>query len=134
MTGYEKYFRKVVGETYPDRRIRLIANIDSTFLQIEPDIRFGSQSQNPIDKRMAIAGYFLATTIVLEKEGEVWAKIREVVIKIAEEYVRPRNKFQSFMKRLPAKLLGTMLAKPLLNYFKKKARGCYLTREVLRPR
>lgn len=122
MKGYKKYFRKLIGQFYSDRSNYLVKEIDLAFEQIREDVRFASLSANPLDKRMEIAGYFLATIRVLDKEGEHYDRIREVLIEIAREYVRPRNKFQSFMKRLPAKLVNSPLAALLLRQLDKRTR------------
>jgi hypothetical protein len=118
--GYQRFFHQQIEKTFPDKATRLIKEIDLAFKQIEPDIRFGSQSRNPVDRRMEFSGYFLAAIKVLDKEGETLAKIREVMISIAEEYVRPKNKLQAFLKKLPVLLMGTPLMKPLLNQFSKR--------------
>lgn len=73
-----------------------------------------------MDKRMEIAGYFLATIKVLDKKGESIERIREILLTIAREYVRPKNGFQRFIKKLPARIVNTSLARILLRRLDKK--------------
>jgi hypothetical protein len=71
---------------------------------------------------MELAGYFLATIEALDKRGESFEKIRTVLIEIAKEYVRPKNYFQNLLKRLPAKIVNTGIARILLKKLNKKLR------------
>lgn len=58
-----------------------------------------------MDKRMQFAGYFLATIKVLDTQQLKYEDIRTIIIEIANEYVRPKNKVQAFLKTLPVKLM-----------------------------
>jgi hypothetical protein len=78
----------------------LLTEITSVFDVVKNDIQFSYTSINPMDKRMEIAAYFLAAIKVLDKEGESFEKIRKLIIEIAKESVQPKNKFQSFLKKL----------------------------------
>jgi hypothetical protein len=121
MTGYRPYFEKIIRRNYLDKASHLITKITQAFNKIEPDVRFGFLSKNPVDRRMEVAGYFLATIQVLDQEGEDFNKIRTVLTDIAHEYVRPKNKFQAFLKRLPPKLIATIIGQLLLKQFAKRA-------------
>ena len=120
MKEYKKYFQKEIERFYPDNSKHISREIDLAFLSISQDISFAKNSRNPIDKRLEIAGYFLATVKVLDKEGESYDRIRELLIEIAKEYVRTKNRSQSFLKRLPAKLVNTQFATLLLRQFDKR--------------
>jgi hypothetical protein len=52
--------------------------------------------------------------------GEPYDKIRNLCLQIVTEYVRPKNKWQAFMKRIPPKIIGLWLTKYLLRAFNKK--------------
>lgn len=77
---------------------------------ISDDISFASTSGNPLDKRLNVCAYFLALIKTLDKKGEDFESIRKICIEIATEFVRPKNKFQQLLKRIPAKLANTRLA------------------------
>jgi hypothetical protein len=119
LKAYKPYFRKVIAHHYHDST-KLVADIDSSFISILPDIQFASTSPNPMDKRMGIAAYFLATIEVLDKRGESFEKIRSVLIEIAKEYVRPKNYFHKLLKRLPPKIVNTPIARIILKRLDEK--------------
>ena len=122
MKKYKRYFQKALQKHFPDRAAGLQAATEETFGSIQGDIAFSKRSKNPIDRRMEIAGYFLATVMVLDKEKVDYETIRNILLEIACDYVRPKNQLQVFLKRLPAKLLGTKLATILLAQFDAKVR------------
>ncbi len=118
--SYKKYFQKILTKHFPQKGKWLQTQIDTAFEVIQKDIGFSIKPENPMDKRMQIAGYFLATIKVLDNEQLNYEDIRNIVIEIANEYVRPKNKVHAFLKTLPVKLMGTMFSDVLLNYLKKK--------------
>ncbi len=104
--GYKKYFYRNIKKHYPGKAVLVIAGTESWYKTILEDTRFASTSSNPVDKRLDFTAYFLALIKVLESEGEPFDQIKKVCLEITYEYVRPKNKFQSWLKRLPAKLIG----------------------------
>lgn len=120
MGDYKKYFSRVIKNHYPTRFDQLNAAINTHFKNISPDIQFAATSKNPIDRRLEICSYFLAVFKTLNEQGEPYEKIKAIAREVATEYVRPKNKFQSFMKRLPAKLMNTWLADMMIRIMNKK--------------
>lgn len=120
MKPYKSYFQNAITNVYPANSKYLLDQIESAFDSLRDDIKFASTSPNPMDRRMESAGYFLATVIVLDTEGESFERIRELLITIAKDYVRPKNSFQKFLKKLPAKIVNTSLARILLSRLDKK--------------
>jgi L-2-amino-thiazoline-4-carboxylic acid hydrolase len=118
--SYKKHFQKILTKHFPQKGNVLRSRIDIAFADIQKDIGFSINPKNPMDKRMQIAGYFLATIKVLDNEQIDFEGIRNIVIEIAHEYVRPKNKIQAFLKQLPVKMMGTVFSDVLLNYLKKK--------------
>ena len=118
--NYKKYFTNAVKNTYPNTSDFLIAEIDKNFKYISKDTNFALSSANPIDRRLDFSAYFLALIKTLDGQGETFETIREICLEIVTEYVRPKNKFQQFLKRLPAKLTNTWLANIFLKSFAKK--------------
>ena len=120
MDNYKKYFSKAVKNTYPNNSDFLIAETEKNFTGISNDTNFALSSANPIDKRLGFCAYFLAFIKTLDGQGETFETIREICLKIVIEYVRPKNKIQQFLKRLPAKLTNTWLTNIFLKAFSKK--------------
>lgn len=94
--------------------------MEREFKAINVDVAFAGSSKNPIDRRLTFTAYFLALIKVLDKHGENFEKIRELSLEIVKEYVRPKNKIQKFLKRLPVKLLNTTLGNMVLKFLAKK--------------
>src|ERR1700755_1067800 len=109
MADYKKYFRRVIGKSFPATAESINAAIDNNFNFISPDIQFASTSRNPIDKRLDFCSYVLALIKTLDERGETYEKIRQICLEIVTDYVRPKNKIQQLLKRVPAKLMNTRL-------------------------
>jgi len=120
MRGYTKYFTRALAHNYPHNNRHLITETGRHFASIAMDISFAANSKNPIDKRLEFYGYFLALIIALDEAGEEFAQIRHVCLEVVLDYVRPKNKVQAFLKRLPAKLINTWFAKAALRHFQKR--------------
>ena len=120
MGNYKKYFDQVIKNHYPDRFDQLNIDINKHFKNIAPDIQFAATSKNPIDRRLEVCSYFLAVFKTLDQQGETFETIQTISREIATEYVRPKNKFQAFMKRLPAKFINTWLANRVIKTLNKK--------------
>ncbi|HYG19449.1 MAG TPA: L-2-amino-thiazoline-4-carboxylic acid hydrolase [Ohtaekwangia sp.] len=116
MKNYKKSFRTVLRHCYPEEAGSLLSLINHRFAEISDDVRFARMSNNPMDRRMDAAGYFLAMMMVLDKEGASFERIREISLQVAHHYVRPRNSIEAWFKRLPVKLMGN----PFMNIFLKK--------------
>jgi hypothetical protein len=115
--GYRKYFKAGINKNFPEQADKIIFETENNFKQISVDTSFAASSSNPIDRRLDFAAYFLSLIKVLDKQGESFDKIRKVSLEIVIEYVRPKNKFQRFIKRLPAKLISTWAAALILKKF-----------------
>jgi len=118
--NFKKYFRQSIKANYPHHAANLLENMEKEFKTINVDVGFASTSKNPIDRRLTFTAYFLALIKVLDKHGENFERIRAISLEIVKEYVRPKNRIQKFLKRLPAKLLGKKLTKVLLKLLDKK--------------
>lgn len=120
MRGYKKYFMNEIHKNFPgDHRI-IIANTEKHYAAIAPSVQFAFTSSNPIDRRLDFSAYFLAFIKTLDEQGETFDRIRKICIDIVTEYVRPKNKLQAMLKRLPAKLVNTWLFKGFIKKFNKK--------------
>lgn len=122
MATYRKYFKRVLRKYFPNDAT-IVAAIDAEFVWIQPDFSFAKQSKNPMDRRMEIAGYFLATIKILDRKSVDFEQIRVIVVEIAHEYVKPKNRFHAFLKKFPAKLVGSQLGHWFLRIFKKKVKN-----------
>ncbi len=120
MINYKKYFANAIKNTFPDNPDFLIAETDRNYKIISNDTNFSLNSANPIDRRLDFSAYFLALVKTLEGQGKTYGTIRSICLDIVIEYVRPKNKFQLFLKRLPIKLINTRLANIFLKALNKK--------------
>jgi hypothetical protein len=120
MDDYKKYFTKSIQDNYPGHSGQILARINHHFKSISDDTKFASSSGNPIDKRLDFCAYFLALIKALDEQGETFETIRSICLEIVTAYVRPKNKLQQLLKRLPAKLVNTWLAKLFLKAFHKR--------------
>ncbi len=120
MEKFRKYFHQGILKYDPPRATQLIADIEAAFIRIQPDVSFAKTSKNPVDRRMELAAYILATIEVLDKAGAPLEKIREVLHGIAHELVRPKNALQRLLKKLPAKMINTWVAKFLIRQMQKR--------------
>src|SRR5690606_14751334 len=56
----------------------------------------------------------------LENNGHSYEQIKDICLEITDNYVSPRNSFQKWLKRLPAKLIGSGITRPFLKLLNKK--------------
>ncbi len=117
MDPYKPYFVRAVAGHYPGRSTLLLAAVDKHYGRIAEDTRFAAASANPLDKRLDFSAYFLALILTLDEQGESFQTIRALCLQIVGEYVRPKNKMQQLLKRLPARLIGTWPFTALLKVF-----------------
>ncbi len=120
MGTYKKYFIQVIKNEYPGYSGEIIAGIENNFNIISADTHFASSSGNPLDKRLDFSAYFLALIKTLDERGETFESIRKICLEIVTEYVRPKNKIQQFLKRVPAKLANTLLSKIFIDALGKR--------------
>ena len=120
MTQFKKYFAASLKVNYPATADQLLSEVDKEFDLLMPDVKFAITSSNPIDRRLIFCAYFLALIKVLDKNGESFEKIRSVSLEIVMEYVRPKNGFQRFLKKLPPQLIKFGLINAALKYLAKK--------------
>lgn len=117
---YKRYFRNALERYYPKYAKELLDDIDEQYNELKPDIRFAKNSSNPMDRRLDLSAYFLALIMVLEKAGESFEQIRAVALFTITEYLRPKSKWQAFLKKLPVKLIKTSIGIYLIKVFAKK--------------
>ncbi len=118
--SYKKYFTYFIQQNYPANADKIISDTDKHYEEIAVDIHFAATSRNPVDHRLDFCAYFLALIKTLDAMGEDFANIRKICLEIVIEYVKPKNKWQVFLKSLPPKLIGTWIAGPLLKAFHNK--------------
>lgn len=98
----------------------MAAETERRYEHISTDISFSSTSSNPIDRRLNFTAYFLAFIQVLEMQGEPFARIRSLCLEVVGEYVRPKNQWQKWLKRLPASLAATPLMREFFKIMNRK--------------
>ncbi|MCE7065234.1 L-2-amino-thiazoline-4-carboxylic acid hydrolase [Dyadobacter sp. CY326] len=117
---YKDYFINSIRKNFPVNSAQLIMETENHFSHISKDTRFAATSKNPIDRRLNFSAYFLALVQTLNEHGETFERIREICLEIVIEYVKPKNRIQQFLKKLPPKLIGTRVAGLFLKLFDKK--------------
>ena len=120
MANYRKYFVVGIEKNFPYHSDAIINKTDLHYKIISADTSFAARSKNPIDKRLDFSAYFLALIKTLDEQGEKFETTRKICLEIVTEYVRPKNKFQQLLKKLPAKLINTKLATLFLKAFNKR--------------
>ncbi len=118
--SYKRYFRIALETYYPKYEKELLDDIEEQYRELKEDVRFAKTSSNPIDRRLDLSAYFLALIMVLDEAGESFEKIREVALFIITEYLRPKNKWQAYLKKLPVKMIRTRIGRYLIRVFAKK--------------
>jgi hypothetical protein len=120
MPGFRKYFIEGVKKNFPGHSSNIISNIEDNYNIITKDTAFAASSDNPIDKRLDFCAYFLALIKTMDERGESFETIRRICLEIVIEFVRPKNKLQQLLKKVPAKLTNTWLAAIFLKKFSKR--------------
>jgi hypothetical protein len=120
MATYENYFTEAVKGAYANRSDFLLIELRKNVKRISNDTTFALTSSNPIDRRLDFCAYFLALIKTLDEQEESFETIRQICLNIVVEYVRPKNKIELFLKRIPAKLTNTWLATIVLSAFGKR--------------
>lgn len=105
---------------YPETANSILLEMDTQYLHISKDTNFSRNSINPIDKRLDFTAYFLALIQTLRARGFNFDQIRIICLDITYDYVRPKNVFQKWLKRLPPKFFNTILANVLIKLLNKK--------------
>lgn len=118
--AYKRYFRKALGNYYPKYAEALLEDMDAQYKRLKGDVNFAKTSANPMDRRLDLSAYFLALIMVLDEAGESFEQIKEVALFTITEYLRPKNQWRAFLKRLPVKLIQTGIGNYLIKAFGKK--------------
>ena len=122
MNNYRQYFVRTIRDSYPEKADNLIFETDNHYNTIRIDTIFSKTSGNPIDKRLDFSSYFLALIKTLDQRSESFETIRKICLEIVTEYVRPKNKFQQLLKRVPAKFANSRLATIVIAHLNKKVK------------
>jgi L-2-amino-thiazoline-4-carboxylic acid hydrolase-like protein len=117
---YKKYFQLGILHHYPENYSVILDTVANNYSQISLDTRFSFKSKNPIDRRLDFSAYFLALIVALDKMNEPYEKIKNICLEIVTEYVKPKNEWQAFLKRLPPKIIEFGLSKYLIKAFNKR--------------
>jgi hypothetical protein len=118
--SFKKYFNQSIEGNYPETSENLILNIEREYDLISRSVDFARKSSNPIDRRLNFSAYFLALVKVLDDRGENYDTILLISLGIVKEYVKPKNRVHSALKKLPLKLVGNPITKQVLKLFDKK--------------
>ena len=120
MRKAQKYFSRAVQKMYPAEFRKVITETNNHYKIIVKDVSFASTLGNPLDKRLDVSSYFLALIKTLDERGENYETIRKICLEVVTEFVRPQNKFQQVLKRIPAQLANTWLANLVITILQKK--------------
>ena len=117
---YKKHFNRILTKRFPELHDSILLDADKRYFQISKDTNFSKNSSNPLDKRLNLMAYFLATIQSLQEKKVDFHRIENVCIEIATEYVRPKNELQKWLKKIPPKLINTKLSSLFLKMMDKK--------------
>ena len=118
--GYKKFFKNAIVKHFADDSTKLLSEVDQRYKTLSVDTAFASKSSNPIDKRLGFAAYFLALIQTLENRDHPYDKIKSICLEITYDFVAPKNNFQKWLKRVPAKLVGLKITRPLIRLLHNK--------------
>ncbi|RKN80036.1 hypothetical protein D7Z94_17490 [Ulvibacterium marinum] len=105
---------------FPELYDSILQDTENRYWQISKDTNFSKKSTNPLDKRLDLMAYFLATILTLREKRFDFQTIKSVCMEIALEFVRPKNGLQKWLKKLPPKLIDTQLSHLFLKRMHKK--------------
>jgi hypothetical protein len=108
---FRKYFVRAIEKTFSDHPAALLKELDQRFTAISNDIKFASRSSNPMDKRLEFSAYFLALIQTLEGKNQPYEQIKAICLEVTCDYVSPKNAFQKWIKKMPAKFVGRWYAR-----------------------
>ena len=117
---FKRYFIRAIKKHFPSDASSLVRELDDRFQVLSVDTKFASHSSNPIDRRLDFAAYFLGLIQTLEGKNQSYEQIKNICLEITYDYVTPKNAFQKWIKKLPAKLVGHIVATPLIRAFHTK--------------
>lgn len=109
MKNYRPYFLDVIHLHYPGSATVIMAEIEGHFAAMAGDYAFAKTSANPVDKRMEISAYFLATVKTLHSRQAGYEHIREVLLTIANNYVQPKSRLAAAARKW---MTGILLSAP----------------------
>lgn len=98
----------------------MLEQLESNYKLISPDTQFSFKSKNPIDRRLDFCAYFLALIKIMHEQDESYEDIRKLCLEIVIDYVKPKNKWQAMMKRIPPLLIKTWASGFLLKAFHRR--------------
>jgi len=117
MAAYRKYFYSVIKTYFPNQFKEICLKTNENYKAISIDVHFSLHSSNPLDKRLDFSAYFLSFIKTLDEQGENFERIRSMCLEAVTEYVKPKNKIQQALKRIPSKLMNTWVANKFLKLF-----------------
>jgi hypothetical protein len=119
-TRFRKFFVKAIETHFPDVASSMIDFLDQRFNVISGDTSFAQRSTNPMDKRLDFAACFLALIQTLEHHNQSYEQIRTTCLEVTYDYVSPKNALEKWLKKLPAKVIGTAIVRPLIKLLHNK--------------
>lgn len=120
MKSYKPFFIKSLQANFPNDFQQRMDEVDKHYQIISLDAHFAARSKNPIDRRLDFSSYFLALIKTLDERGETYERIRTICLEVVLDYVKPQNKFQAWLKKLPVKLMNTWMGRFLIRSLQKK--------------
>jgi hypothetical protein len=117
---YQKLFEQILRARFPADATSMLAEIDKRYEVLGRDVSFAFSSTNPIDKRLPYTACCLALIKTMDSRGFDRQAIQNTCLEITYEFVRPKNRFNAWVRRLPPKLFGTRLADAFVNLMNRR--------------
>ncbi|HEY3405534.1 MAG TPA: L-2-amino-thiazoline-4-carboxylic acid hydrolase [Ohtaekwangia sp.] len=122
---YAPYFEYILKVHRREKASQLLAELETEFYSIQPDLVFVQNSPNAMDKRIVVSAMFLAFIKVLDRHQEKPVTIRALCLEVAYVYVRPKSFLHGKLKSLTGKLINTVAGKFLIRWVKKKTQASH---------
>lgn len=120
LPAYVPFFNRRVKEHFPSNFEAIQTEVSDHFHAMRDDIRFISDSGNPMDKRLDFCSYFLALIKTLDNRNEPFDRIRQICLEVVTDYVQPKNKIQGYIKRKVPGLISTRLGQMFIRALARK--------------
>ena len=114
------FFNTILQKNYPNEASTMLAEMKLEFDALSEDVAFAAASKNIMDRRIGVAGMFLALIKTLDKRKQGYEKIRAICLEIAVDYVKPKNALHRKLKSLQGKLITTWLFKIIIRQLDKR--------------
>ncbi|MGR3811828.1 hypothetical protein [Jiulongibacter sp. NS-SX5] len=103
--NFKRYFAAEIESLFPKKHKSVLAAIDARYETILHEEGILKKSENPLDKRLNLAGYFLAFIQEMEGRNLEMDEIKNKCLRIAKAYTKPKNKLHGWFLKMGPNLM-----------------------------